>query len=95
MVRPEQRLVVENATADWFDYLQSSGEALVKEESFESGNACMAEGRRLFSGRDGLPGSEASEGFNGQSIQCVKGCRVDTSAAVMLCEEVTQPEIFR
>ena len=95
MVRPEQRLFIDNATADWSDYTLARGQRLIDGEPFESSAACMAEGRRLFSGWSLFPGREASEVLNGQSIQCVKGCFVDSQTALMICDEVTQPEIFR
>ena len=89
LVRPEGRLYLDNTHADWMDYLAAA------RTPYASGPECMAAGRRLFEGQPMVPGSEANEALSGQSIQCVRKCYVDSGAAVMLCEEVTSPEIYR
>lgn len=95
LVRPERRLIVDNATEDWRDYLSGRSNAAMGKERYQDAASCMAAGRNRFQGRARVDGSVASETLDGESIQCVRGCRVDSDAAVMICEEVTQPEIFR
>lgn len=95
LVRPEGRLYLDNATADWRDYLEGATQHLTGQTKYSSGAECMADGRRRFQGRGMVPGSQADEKHGGQSIQCVRVCRVDPGTAIMVCEEVTPPEIYR
>ncbi len=95
LVRPEGRLYLDNATADWTDYLESVARHVTQETRYSNSAECMADGRRLFERRLMVPGSQANEKLGGQSIQCVRGCRVDPGPIIMVCDEVTSPEIYR
>ena len=86
LVRPEARLYLDNATADWSDYLGGSLGA------FDSAEACMVSGRGQFVGWQQVPAPLADERAGGQSIQCVRACRIDVDAVLLACDDVTQPE---
>jgi hypothetical protein len=95
LVRPEGRLYLDNATADWRDYLDGVAKNATTKMRYTNGAECLTVGRRRFEGRRMVPGSQANEALGGQSIQCVRSCRVDPGMAVMVCQEVTPPEIYR